>query len=79
MKFLIDNLMLVGLFLISGAMLLWPLITKLMGGAGEIGTLEATRLINSNALVLDVRDANEFSTGHLLNARHIPYAELNKR
>ena len=79
MAFLLDNIMLVGLLLASGGMLAWPFVTRLMGGGREIGTLEATRLINSNALVLDVRDAKEFAAGHLPNARHIPLADLDKR
>lgn len=79
MKFLTDNLLLIGLMAASGAMLLWPYISRLMGGGKEIGTLEATRLINNNALVLDVRDANEFAAGHIPGAKHVPLAELAPR
>lgn len=80
-EFLMNNLALVGLFLASGVMLLWPEISKLSGGGGgEIGTLEATRLMNQGpALILDVRDAKEFATGHLPRARHIPLKELAGR
>lgn len=79
MKFLIDNVWLVLLMVVSGAMLVWPEIQRLMAGGREIGTLEATRLINGNALVLDVRDGNEYAGGHIPNAKHIPLAELDKR
>jgi rhodanese-related sulfurtransferase len=78
-KFLIDNIWLVLLMVVSGAMLVWPEIQRLMAGGREIGTLEATRLINGNALVLDVRDGNEYAGGHIPNAKHIPLAELDKR
>jgi rhodanese-related sulfurtransferase len=45
-----------------------------------ISPAQATALINrEDALVIDVREAAEFSAGHLLNARHIPLAELEKR
>ena len=74
-----DNLLLVGLMAVSGAILLWPYVSRLMGGGKEIGTLEATRLINNNALVLDVRDAKEFATGHIPGAKHVPLAELEPR
>lgn len=74
-----DNFFWVGLLLASGAMLLWPFASRLFGGGKEIGTLEATRLINNNALVLDVRDAKEFATGHIPGAKHIPLAELEPR
>lgn len=78
--FLLQNLWLVVLFLGSGAVLAWPEVQKLMGGANEVGTLEATRLLNQGTtLVLDVRDASEFAAGHLPRARHIPLAELPAR
>jgi rhodanese-related sulfurtransferase len=51
-----------------------------MGGSNEVGTLEATRLLNQGTtLVLDVRDASEFAAGHLPRARHIPLPELSGR
>ncbi|MGZ5037746.1 MAG: rhodanese-like domain-containing protein [Usitatibacter sp.] len=79
-EFIIENIALVALFVASGAMLVWPEISKLIGGANEVGTLEATRLMNqSSTLVLDVRDAAEFAAGHLPKARHIPLDELSKR
>ena len=80
-EFVMNNLALVALFLASGVMLLWPEIMKLAGGGGsEIGTLEATRLMNqSGSLVLDVRDAKDYAAGHLPRARHIPLKELAGR
>lgn len=80
-EFIMNNLALVALFVASGAMLLWPEISKITGGgAAELGTLEATRLMNQGpALVLDVRDPKEYAEGHLPKARHIPVRELSGR
>jgi rhodanese-related sulfurtransferase len=80
-EFVMNNLALVALFLASGAMLLWPEISRLTGGGGgEIGTLEATRLMNQGpSLVLDVREDKEFAAGHLPRARHIPLKDLPGR
>jgi rhodanese-related sulfurtransferase len=79
-EFIMNNLALVGLFLASGALLLWPELQKLTGGVGEIGTLEATRLMNQGvSLVLDVRDEKDFVAGHLPRARNIPLADLEGR
>jgi rhodanese-related sulfurtransferase len=79
-EFLMNNVALVALFLASGVMLFWPEVSKLVGGANSIGTLEATRLMNQGmSLVLDVRDTEEFAAGHLPRARHIPLRELGKR
>jgi rhodanese-related sulfurtransferase len=80
-EFVLNNLALVTLFVASGAMLLWPEISRLTGGSGgEIGTLEATRLMNQGpSLVLDVRDDKDFAAGHLPRARHIPFKDLSGR
>ncbi len=79
-EFLLNNLALVALFLASGAMLLWPEISRLVGASDELGTLEATRLINRGPhLVLDVSDAAEFAGGHVPRARNIPVRELAGR
>jgi len=77
--FLLDNIVLIIIAVVSGAMLLWPLVTRGTSGAA-LDTLGATRLINdSGAVVLDVRAPAEFAAGHLPNARNIPLAELEKR
>ena len=76
-----NNLALVALFLASGVMLVWPELSTLVGvGGQEIGTLEATRLMNQGGLlVLDVRDEKDYAAGHLPKARHIPVKELSGR
>lgn len=79
-EFISNNLALVALFVASGLMLVWPELSRLVGAGGaEIGTLEATRLMNQGALTLDVRDGEEYAAGHLPRARHIPLRELAKR
>jgi rhodanese-related sulfurtransferase len=79
-EFLMNNLALVAIFLASGLMLLWPEIQRAMGGSNEIGTFEATRLMNNGPhLVLDVRDGAEFAAGHLPKARNIPVKDLATR
>ena len=48
-------------------------------GAGSIGTADAVRLANTGALVVDVRDSTEYEAGHIIEARHIPAAEIASR
>ena len=48
-------------------------------GASSIGTADAVRLQNSGALVLDVRDGKDYEAGHIIEARHIPAAEIASR
>lgn len=79
LKFVVDNIFLIAIALVSGAMLLWPAVRRGAGGA-SVNTLEATQLINrQDALVLDVRVAEEYQKGHILNARNIPLSQLDAR
>ena len=79
MQFIQNNLLLVGLAVVSGAMLLWSFIGGKVSGVAQVDTLEATRLINQDALVLDVREDKEFAAGHIPKARHIPLGTLASR
>ena len=77
MKFFIENWYLVVAMIVSGAYLIWPEIQKLLGASAEVGTLEAVQLINQkNAVILDVREATEYSGGRIANAKQIPLSQL---
>ncbi|MEK6594762.1 MAG: rhodanese-like domain-containing protein [Pseudomonadota bacterium] len=74
------NLMLFGTAVITGGMLIWPLINRPFRQGKEIGVAEAVQLINRrDAVVIDVRDSGEYAAGHIANARHIPEAQLGER
>jgi rhodanese-related sulfurtransferase len=78
--FLQKNIFLVAVVVVSGGMLLWPLVQRGRLGTREVSVPEAVQLINRrDAVVLDVRDAAEFASGHIPNARHVPAAEVEKR
>lgn len=71
------NMLLLGLAVVSGGMLLFPLFTRGMRTSAEVGPADAVMLINrKDAIVLDVRDEGEFSGGHITNARHVPEKQL---
>ncbi|MSQ19567.1 MAG: rhodanese-like domain-containing protein [Betaproteobacteria bacterium] len=79
MKFFSENMFLIAVAFVSGAMLLWPLVRRGAAGA-SIDTLRATFLINrEDAMILDVRETNDYANGHILNARNVPLAQLNER
>ena len=73
-----QNLFLIVVALVSGAMLFWPMINRGMGGAA-VGTLQATRLINDGAVVVDVREPAEYAAGHVADARNIPVGQIGER
>jgi rhodanese-related sulfurtransferase len=80
LSFVQTNWMLIAVFLLSGAMLVWPLVQRRFGAMKDIGTSEVTRLINrQNAVLLDVREAKEYEGGRLPNAVHIPLSQLGSR
>jgi rhodanese-related sulfurtransferase len=72
------NLVLIAIVLISGGLLLWPSLTR--GGRGGVSAAEATQLINRrNAVVIDVRSADDFAKGHLPSARHLAFGDLQAK
>lgn len=79
MKFVIDNIFLIAVAFVSGAMLVWPMVRRGAGGP-SVNTLEATQLINrQDALVVDVREQAEYAQSHILNARLLPLSQLEAR
>ena len=77
MKFIIDNIWIIAIAVVSGAALLVPAIQR---RGAKLSQLQVTQLINQGkSLILDVRSAEEFATGHLQNAKHIPLPELSTR
>jgi rhodanese-related sulfurtransferase len=80
LAFVEKNWMLVATLVASGAMLVWPLLSRRVAGGRELGTLGATQLINTkNALLLDVRETKEIEGGKLPNAIHVPLSQLANR
>jgi rhodanese-related sulfurtransferase len=78
-KFVLDNIFLIAVAFVSGAMLVWPLARRGAGGP-SVNTLEATQMINrQDALVLDVREQAEFAQSHILNARGLPLSQIEAR
>ncbi|MEK6245718.1 MAG: rhodanese-like domain-containing protein [Pseudomonadota bacterium] len=79
MEFITKNIFLIVIALVSGGMLIWPLLRRGTGGPW-VNTLAATQLINrSDALVVDLRSAEDYAKGHILGAKNIPLADLERR
>lgn len=76
MTFLVDNWFLILAAVVSGGLLLWPLVS---GGslAGGLKPADAVQLINrEKAVVIDVCGAGEFAAGHVVGSRNIPLDQL---
>jgi len=50
--------------------------SRARSGGQSVGPMDAVRLINEGALLLDVRTQAEFDAGHILDARHVPQDQV---
>lgn len=76
-NFILDNIFIVAIAVISGAALLWPALAP---RGKRVTPLQATQMINrGKTTIVDVRSTEEFATGHVRDAKHIPLADLSNR
>ena len=69
--------LLVGTFI---ALLIGFYVNEKLRGGKELSPQEAVSLINrSDAVVVDLRDSQEFGAGHIVAALHIPHGSLDTR
>ena len=77
MEFIRNNLLLFVVAVVSGGMLLWPLVRRSTAGP-SVNPTQATHLINrEDALMIDVREPGEYAAGHVLGAKNLPLARLD--
>ncbi len=77
MNFFIDNWHLFLVAVVSGGLLLWPVLRKGGGGSGAVGPNEAVRLINrEKGVLIDVSEPAEYAEGHASGARNVPLGKL---
>ncbi len=78
MKFIVDNWMLILIALSSGGMLAWPLVRG--ANAGSLTAQGAVQLINrERAVVVDVREPEEYAAGHVTGAKNVPLNQLDEK
>ena len=77
MQFIVDNWILILAALVSGGLLVWPMVGK-VGMGGALSTTDAVRLINQDkAVLIDLREPAEFAAGHAAGARNVPLDTLD--
>jgi len=80
LEFFNNNLILCSAFVAILFLLLMDIFGAKLKGYGAASPTEATQLINhEDAVVLDVREDNEFHSGHIVNSVHIPMSFLKDR
>lgn len=79
-EFATNHWMLTVAFLVILYMLLMSVFGQRLRGYLSASPSEATMLINrEDAIVVDVRESNEFKSGHIVNSIHIPLSYLKDR
>lgn len=80
MQFVTTNIFPISMAFFSGLMLLWSIFGNRIRGIQTVDAAAALQLINhKNAFVLDVREPDEYKSGHVLNAKLIPLGKLKER
>jgi rhodanese-related sulfurtransferase len=73
-QFVINHWILWSVLVILLLLLLVEEIRGRVAGVSKVSPQELTRMINQEeAVVIDVRDANAFSTGHIIDSVNIPH------
>ena len=64
---------------LDGGMDAWESAGLPVSGAGLIDVSAATRLLADGASIIDVREPDEFASGHVEGAIHVPLGSLSQR
>jgi len=76
LEFAGNHPLLVGALTFSFFLLVFTELQRKARGLTNIEPQDAVKLINSEAVVIDLRNAEAFARGHIVNAKNIPFDEL---
>lgn len=79
LEFTGNHVLLVSALMISFFVLIFSELRRKAGGLVNVEASDAVKLINNDALVVDIRSTEAFARGHIVNARNIPGDELDAR
>lgn len=76
-KFLIDYWFPILAAIVSGGLLLWPMLNKGAGGAGKVSAADAVTMINrERAVLIDVSEPAEYAAGHVAGSKSVPLGQI---
>lgn len=79
LEFTSENTLLVVALMISFFVVVFSELRRKASGLVAIGASEAVTLINNDAAVVDLRNAEAYSRGHIVNAKNIPFDEFEAK
>ena len=78
-EFVANHLFLFVLLVSVLILLFWNLFGAALSGVVLIGPHETVRMLNDNAVMVDIRSAADFGKGHILGARNIPANSIGEQ
>ena len=77
LEFTSNHVLLVAALMISFFVVIFSELRRKASGLTNIEAVEAVKLINNDAVVIDIRSADAYARGHIVNAKNIPNDELD--
>ena len=77
LEFTSNHMLLVLALMISFFVVVFTELRRKAGGLVNIEAAEVVKLVNNDALVIDLRGTEAFSRGHIVSAKNIPSDELD--
>ena len=77
LEFTGNHTLLVTALMVSFFLLIATELRRKAAGMINIEPADAIALMNNDAMVIDVRSADAYANGHIVNARNIPFDELS--
>ena len=79
LEFTSNHTLLVLALMISFFVVVFTELRRKAGGLVNVEAAEVVKLVNNDAVVIDLRGAEAFSRGHIVSAKNIPSDELDAR
>jgi len=79
LEFSSNNMLLVSALMVSFFVVIFTELRRKASGMVNIDAVEAVKLINNDAVVVDLRSSDAHARGHIVNARSVPSDELDAK
>jgi rhodanese-related sulfurtransferase len=79
LEFAGNNTLLVSALMVSFFVVIFTELRRKATGMVNIDAVEAVKLINNDAVVVDLRSSDAHARGHIVNARSVPSDELESK
>ena len=79
LEFAGNNMLLVSALMVSFFVIIFTELRRKASGLTNIDAVDAVKLINNDAVIVDLRSSDAHARGHIVSARSIPSDELDAK